>query len=32
MMSVAFKNRPMSKLKRDIVQQIEDAQGIRFFE
>lgn len=32
MMSVAFKNRPMSKLKRDIVQQIEDAQGISFFE
>lgn len=32
MMPDAYKNRPMSKLKRDIIEQIENAEGIRFFE
>lgn len=32
MMSDAYKNRPMSKLKKDLIEQIEKAQGIRFFE
>ena len=27
-----YKNRPLSKLKRDIIAQIEEAQGIKFFE
>lgn len=32
MMSATYKNRPMSKLKRDIIDQIEKAQKINFFD
>lgn len=32
MMPLAYKNRPMSKLKRDIIEQIEKAKGVKFFE
>lgn len=32
MMSDAYKNRPMSKLKRDIIEQIEKVQKIKFFD
>ena len=32
MMPPEYKNRPMSKLKRDIMEQIEKAEGINFFE
>lgn len=32
MMKNEFKNRPLSKLKRDIIEQIEKAQGMKFFE
>lgn len=32
MMTGDYKNRPMSKLKRDIIEQIEEAQGLKFFE
>ncbi len=32
MMKDEFKNRPLSKLKRDIIEQIEKAQGVKFFE
>lgn len=32
MMPLAYKNRPMSKLKRDIMEQIEKAEGLKFFE
>jgi hypothetical protein len=32
MISFEYKNRPMSKLKRDIIDQIERAQSIKFFD
>lgn len=32
MLKDEYKNRPLSKLKRDIIEQIEKAQGIKFFE
>ena len=32
MMKDEFKNRPLSKLKRDIIEQIEKVQGVKFFE
>lgn len=32
MLPVAYKNRPLSKLKKDIIEQIEKAQTINFFE
>lgn len=32
MLPATFKNRPLSKMKKDIIKQIEKAQGMKFFE
>ena len=32
MLPATFKNRPLSKMKKDIIEQIEKAQGMKFFE